>query len=171
MTAKHIIRILLVLLCVSSPVNAEIGALSFVELVRQSDIIVEGEVTAQNNQTTTEGGFKFFRMSQVTISKVYKGDVQEGQAIPIYNGSDFFYDVSVLDINKRYVLCLKRFQEGFIDTYYGRGQWVVDSTEGVTFVKDALNDEKRIYDEFLVKLQVAIQKAKEPEKKKMFGWF
>jgi hypothetical protein len=151
--------------------HAEIGGISFEEIVGRSDIVVEGQVIDQKNQTTEEGGFKFFRVTHLKVDKVFKGDVKENDTIEIYNGSNFFYDISVLDISQHYILCLKHHQNGFRDAYYGRGQWLIDNSEGVTYTRDALKGEKRIYAEFIEKLMNVIKKNSEKTEDKKIGWF
>jgi hypothetical protein len=171
MKLKDLIKSLfLAIVFMTSLAHAEIGSISFEEIVHRSDIIIEGEVIEQKNQTTQEGGFKFFRLAHLRVDKVYKGDVKEGETIEIYNGSDFFYDMSVLDINQRYIICLKHHETGFRDAYYGRGQWLIDNREGAAFVRDTLKEEKTNYDEFVTKLNDIIAKDKEPQKKRL-GWF
>ena len=86
------------------------------------------------------------------------------QAIVVYSHSDFDCDVSALQQNRKYVLFLKRHENGFVDTNYGRGQWTIVEDNGKKRIKSwrmyKPTDKGLDYAEFIAKLKDAVKKTK-----------
>ena len=167
---EKFVLISLIILGSSGLLYASLGERSLHEIAKDSDIIIEGFVQDQSNATTQYGGFKFFKLSHVKVEKVYKGEMTAEQVIDIYSHSDFFYDTSVLESNKHYFLLLKKHGAGYVDAFFGQGEWIIEQDGNGRRIKSSIHEQTFSYDDFIRKLAEAINQQ-DPAKEKIFRWF
>ena len=104
----------------------------FRQRAQKSDLIVEGVVQKQMDMSDYDGKdlHSFRKKSVFKITKVYKGNITEGDNITIFSHMNFLCDTSKKLVEKhRYLLMLKRRKDGFEDVNYGRGMWEIVTLE------------------------------------------
>jgi len=101
---------------------------TFCGQVQASDLIVEGVVERQveiNQERLLGGPFVYTRQSTFRVSKVYKGDLQEGSALTVLSHQTFVCNTSRLDLGRPYILFLKRTTDGLVDIASGQGTYEI----------------------------------------------
>jgi hypothetical protein len=101
---------------------------AFQDCVKKSDIIVEGFVSEQtdNSSHNSRKVDSYRKTSKVKVSKVYKGNVSIGDTITVFTHMNFICDTSrMLTQGKTYLLMLKKYESDFADANSGRGMWEV----------------------------------------------
>ncbi len=117
----------LLILLIPSLADAYPNYVTWKDLVNQAGLIVEGQVISQDNEhpLKVDESFLFEQVSQFKISKVYKGNLKEGEIILVYSKSTSPCDMSDLKKQSEYVLFLQSFEKGFEINNQGEGQFLI----------------------------------------------
>jgi tetratricopeptide (TPR) repeat protein len=130
MSNARTISIIIFCLLVSSvrQVYALVAIYPFRERTQRSDLIVEGVFEKQ----TENPGFdwqdinSFRKKSLLKVTKVYKGDIAEGNKLTIFSHMNFPCDTSrKLTEGGLFLLMLRRHDTGFTDVNHGHGMWEI----------------------------------------------
>jgi hypothetical protein len=108
--------------------HGSIAGYQFRELVKKTEIIVEGDVTSQIdiNQDIRSDDTKHHKKESVfRITRVLKGNVSVGDKITVRSHRNFICDTCRLRKNQRYVLMLKGNGQWYVDINSGQGTWPV----------------------------------------------
>lgn len=125
-----IIGVLLILLVTQA--YGLVATYPFRERAQKSDLIVEGVVEKQIDIRgyDLQDLRSFRKKSLFKVSKVYKGNIAEGNSITVFSHMNFLCDTSrILAEGRRYLLMLKAHESGFADVSYGRGMWEIVTLE------------------------------------------
>lgn len=126
------IAISILLMLSASRVYGLVAVYSFRERAQKSALIVEGVIEKQtdNHDYDQKDLHSFRKKSVLKVTKVYKGNVAEGDRITVFSHMNFVCDTSrKLAEGWRYFLMLKRHGTGLADVNYGRGMWEIVTLE------------------------------------------
>lgn len=116
----------------AAPGYGRVIVYSFRERAQKSDLIVEGMVEEQtdNRDYDQDDLYSFGKKSVLKVTKVYKGNVAEGDRITVFSHMNFICDTSrKLAEGSPYVVMLKKHGVGFTDVNYGYGMWEIVTLE------------------------------------------
>jgi hypothetical protein len=106
--------------------------LFFRDLVRSSDVIVEGTVVEQTDiNTDAKWNREVYRKASVfTVTRACKGNIRNGQSLKVFSHLSSVSDTCRPEKGIRYLLMLKSSGDGYIDTNRGQGTYeIVDLGE------------------------------------------
>lgn len=113
----------LAVLVISERVSAKAMTYAFGDLVKKSELIVEGVVEKQaeiNSDQALGTGCHYRKRSTFRIAKVHKGAAQSGDTIAVLSHETFICNASRLENRQKYVLFLRRMGDAWFD--FGSGQ-------------------------------------------------
>ncbi|GEM_PF-3392774 len=116
----------------ASRVYGLVAVYSFRERAQKSDLIVESVVEKQtdNHDYDSKDLRSLRKKSVLKVTKVYKGNVAEGDRVTVFSHMNFVCDTSRKLVEGRsYLLMLKKQGAGFTDVNHGRGMWEIVTLE------------------------------------------
>ena len=131
------------------PVFAKVANVNLQQMLKRSDVVVEGKVIEKQDVSIENQGFKLNNFSKFYIEKIYFGKVKTGQVIDIYGGSEFYADTSHWQKDKQYLLFLKKLKKiknGFVDARMGRGTYTIEEKNGKKMIYTGISGREEWYE-------------------------
>ena len=110
----------------AAPARGSIAQMEFREMVKKSEIIVEGRVTSQVDVAPPprlDDTQAYRKESLFEIEHVLKGDVKPGQVVAVRSHRNFICDTCRLRVGEQYILMLTGSGQGYVDINSGQGTW------------------------------------------------